>query len=466
MATGKHYDLAVLGAGSAGYWAARTAGAEGAKVALIDPGPLGGLCILRGCMPTKAMLRSSEVLHLAQHAHEVGVLVKDVGYDFQKIMARKAYWVKDFASYREAGILAQKGFEFINSAGRFCDPNTIEIDGGQITADKILLSTGSVPFALDVPGLKDVGYITSDEALELTALPKSLLMIGGGVIALELGQFFQRLGVEVTYVIRGERFLTAEDDDVAQSIQGYFEAEGAHVVNHVHMQSFERRGNQKVLIAQRQGQQLELEAEEVMLCLGRVPNIARLDTALAGITASPHLVPVNEHMQTNQPHIYAAGDVTGRHFIVHVAIQEGIHAARHALGLAKSPIDYRLMAWAIYCDPNVARVGLSERDCQKKHIPYLTATSPFDDQGKAQVANLTKGFVKVIAHAETGEILGAAVVGPEGADLIHEMIVAMHFRATCQQFMEIPHLHPTLSEIWLDPVEEIEDQRAKQKVGT
>jgi pyruvate/2-oxoglutarate dehydrogenase complex dihydrolipoamide dehydrogenase (E3) component len=231
------------------------------------------------------------------------------------------------------------------------------------------------------------------------------------------------------------------------------------------MERFFSRNGKKVLEIKRNGETLELEADEVLVAAGRVPNVSRLDLALAGVTCSPHLVPVNEHLQTNQPHIYCAGDASGKHFIVHVAIQEGIHAAKHAVGKVKDPIDYRLMAWAIYCDPNVARVGLSEKDCKKKGLPYLVGTYPFDDQGKAQVANLTKGFVKVIAHAESGEILGAAVVGPEGADLIHEMIVAMYFRSTCKQFLDIPHLHPTLSEIWLDPVEECEDQRVSQKVG-
>lgn len=464
MPSSKHYDFIVLGAGSAGYWAARTAGETGKKVALLDPGPLGGLCILRGCMPTKAMLRSSEVIHLAQTASEVGVLVKEVGYDFSAIMARKAHWVQDFAGYRAQGILAQKGFEFIQAAGRFRDAHTLEVNGELVTADTFLISTGSVPFVPEVPGLREVGFITSDEALELKAPPKSLTVIGGGVIALELGQFFARLGVKTTMVLRGERILSNEDDDVALAMQQCLEDEGITIVNCVHMERFESRNGQKVLIGKRKGETIELAADEVMLTLGRVPNTGRLDLSLAGVHATPHLVPVNEHMQTNQPHIYAAGDATGRHFIVHVAIQEGIHAAKHALGVTQEPMDYRLLAWAIYSDPNVARVGLSEREAKARNIPYVVGTYPFNDQGKALVANLTKGHVKVLAHAETGEIIGAAVVGAEGADLIHELIVAMHFRATCAQFLTIPHLHPTLSEIWLDAVEECETQRAERSL--
>ncbi len=462
-----HFDIAVLGAGSAGYWAAKTAGKLGAKAALLDPGPLGGLCILRGCMPTKALLRSTEVLHLAQHAHEVGVLVKEVGYDFAKMMERKAYWVNDFASYRAGGILAQQGFEFINAPGQFKDAHTLQAGDRVITADKFLIATGSVPWAPLIPGLAEVGFITSDEALELKEPPRSLLVLGGGVIALEMGQFFHRLGVETTFVIRGERFLSSEDDDVALSIQKCFTDEGMRVVNRAQMHRVERRGDKKVLIVDRghHEEHLELEADEIMVCMGRIPNVGKLNLEAAGVKHETHIVPVDDHLRTSQPHIYGAGDATGRHFIVHVAIQEGIHAVTHALGHTQEPADYRLMAWSIFSDPNVARVGLSERDCVHKGIPHVVGTYPFDDQGKAQVANLTKGFVKVIAHAHTGEIIGACVVGAEGADLIHEMVVAMYFRSTCRQFLEIPHLHPTLAEIWLDPVEECEDKRASLAVG-
>jgi pyruvate/2-oxoglutarate dehydrogenase complex dihydrolipoamide dehydrogenase (E3) component len=465
MATGNHYDVAVLGAGSAGYWAARTAGSLGAKTALIDPGPLGGLCILRGCMPSKALLRSSEILHLAQHAHEVGILVKEVGYDFAKIMARKRYWVNEFATYRKEGIMRQDGFELINARGCFTDAHTLDVGGRTITADKFLISTGSVVHVPEVPGLTEVGYITSDEALEMTEPPKSLLVLGGGVIALELGQFYARMGTHVTFILRGERILTGEDEDVALCMQKCLEDEGIQIENHALMERFELRKGKKVLHAMRHGKCVEFEADEIMLTLGRQPNLGTLGLSEAGVDAHPNILPVNPYLQTNQPHIYAAGDASGRHYIVHIAIQEGIHAVNHMLGRTHEPIDYRLMAWAIFSDPNVARVGLNEKECHKQGIPYVVGTYPFDDQGKAQVANLVKGFVKVIAHAHTGEIIGAAVVGAEGADLIHEMIVAMHFRATCKQFLEIPHLHPTLSEIWLDPVEECEQKRVNLPVG-
>lgn len=460
MTASQHFDLVVIGAGSAGYWAAKTAGKAGASVALVDAGPLGGLCILRGCMPTKALLRSTEVLHLAKRADRVGVVVPEVGYDFDAIMARKRHWVSDFASYRVAGIEAQDGFTFVRGAARFLDPHTIRVQGhGTISAERFILATGSVPYVPEVPGLAETGYWTSDEALEIAKPPKSLAVIGGGVIALELGQFFARLGAETTLLMRGPKPLTNEDADVSAAIQSELTAEGIRFVPKATLIGAEKVGDLKRLRYRLDGHEAHLDVEAILVAVGRRPNTLHLDLALAGVDFQPFRVQTDAFHRTNQPHIYAVGDVHGQNQIVHVAIEDGIRAARHATGQAPEPSSDRLLAWAIYTDPNVAKVGLSEAECQKRGIPYAVGSYPFDDQGKALVADLTAGFVKVLAHRDTGEILGACVVGAEGADLIHELIVAMTFRATCAQFLAIPHLHPTLAEIWIDAVEACEDAR-------
>lgn len=457
------YDLVVIGAGSAGYWAAKTAGKAGASVALVDPGPLGGLCILRGCMPTKTLLRSTEVLHLARRADRVGVTIPEVGYDFGKIMARKRHWVDDFATYRREGILKQDGFTFHQGAARFVDPHTVELHGsgrGTLTAERFIVATGSVPQVPEIAGLAETGYWTSDEALEIASPPKSIAVVGGGVIALELGQFFARLGAETTILMRGPRVLTNEDDDVAAAIQEELAAEGIRFVSKATLLGAEPvAGGLKRLRYRRDHHDEALEVEAILVAAGRRPNVAHLGLALAGVETQAFRVPTDGFHRTNQKHIYAVGDVHGQHQIVHVAIEDGIRAARHATGQQPDPASDRLLAWAIYTDPNVAKVGLSEADCAKRGIPCAVGSYPFDDQGKALVSDLTAGFVKVIAHRDTGEILGAAVVGAEGADLVHELIVAISFRATCRQFLAIPHLHPTLAEIWIDAVEACEDAR-------
>ena len=456
------YDLAILGAGSAGYWAARTAGAAGARVALLDPGPLGGLCILRGCMPTKALLRSTDVLHLVRHAGALGIEVGQVGFDFAKIMARKAHWVEDFARYRREGIEAQNGFEWIQAAGHFVDPHTLQAGDRLVRAERFLIATGSKAWAPDIPGLEAVGYWTSDDVLELKKPPESLIVIGGGVIALELGQFLARLGARTTLAVRAERILASEDGDVSAEVTRCLVNDGLRVEARLTFNRVERTEGRYRLHVERDGVAFVLEAEALLVATGRVPAVDGLNLEAAGVFHETRRVPTDPFLRTSARHIYAAGDASSRHQLVHVAIAEGIFAAKHALGKVHEPFDDRLLAWAIFCDPNIARVGRSEADCRRENIPYVAANYPFNDQGKALVANLTDGFVKVVAHAETGEILGATVVGAEGSDLIHEMIVAMYFRATCQQFLEIPHLHPTLAEIWLEPVEACEDQRAER----
>ncbi|MEB3198026.1 MAG: dihydrolipoyl dehydrogenase [Candidatus Sericytochromatia bacterium] len=460
------FDLAVLGAGSAGYWAARTAGSAGARVALIDPGPLGGLCILRGCMPTKALLRSTDVLHLARHASTLGVEVGPVGFDFARIMARKAHWVEDFARYRREGIESQQGFEWIQAAGRFLDAHTLQAGDRRLTAKAILVATGSRPWAPPIPGLAEAGYWTSDDVLALERPPRSLIVMGGGVIALELGQFMARLGVETTLAVRAERVLASEDGDVSAEVARCMLNEGIRLETRLQFHRVTRTSQGYRLEVERDGTTFELEAEALLVATGRVPAVEGLDLDAAGVHHLPQRIPVDAHLRTSTRHIYAVGDAASRHQLVHVAIAEGTYAARHALGEALPAFDDRLLAWAIFCDPNVARVGRSEAECRAAGIPHVVGTYPFNDQGKALVANLTDGFVKVIAHRETGEILGAAVVGAEGADLIHEMIVAMYFHSTCRQFLEIPHLHPTLAEIWLEPVEACEEARQSACVAS
>ncbi|MEB3285718.1 MAG: dihydrolipoyl dehydrogenase [Candidatus Sericytochromatia bacterium] len=460
--TSNDYDLAILGAGSAGFWAARTAGEAGARVALIDPGPLGGLCILRGCMPTKALLRSTDVLHTVKTASSVGIEVGQVGFNFSKIMERKSYWVEDFARYRREAIEAQVNFEWIAAAGEFIDARSLRAGERIIRAKKYLVATGSRPWAPNIPGLETVGYWTSDDVLALSAPPESLIVIGGGVIALELGQFLSRLGARTTMLIRGPRILAGEDEDISTEVSRCLERDGLTIATRLNFTKVEKVAGRYRVHVERDGEQFTVEGNALLVATGRVPAVETLNLEAAGVHTEPRRIPTDPYLRTSAPHIYAAGDAASRHQLVHVAIAEGIHAAKHALGLTEVPFDDRLLASAIFCDPNIARVGRSENDCRRENIPFVSASYPFNDQGKALVANLTDGFVKVVAHAETGEILGAAVVGAEGSDLIHEMIVAMYFRSTCRQFLEIPHLHPTLAEIWLEPVEACEDQRVER----
>ncbi len=454
------FDVIVIGAGSAGYAAARTLGGRGKKVGLVDKGPLGGLCILKGCMPSKTLLRSSEVLQLIREADELGLRVSGVEPDFPAIMDRRQRLVKGFQDYRVDGIHHAPNVTLIMGKASFVDAQAIEVEGVRYEADQFIITTGSTPTIPEVPGLREAGFITSDEALELTEAPKSMVVLGGGVIALELGQFYARLGTKVTMVIRSGHILSQEDDDVREGLEGYLREEGMEILPYATPSRVEIKNGKKVLYAKIGASETPIEVDEIFVALGRRPNLDALNLEAAGVTTEDGLIPVDLAMRTSNPAIYAAGDCVGNYNLVHVAIYQGEIAAYNILGTPREA-DYRIVPYAIFTDPNFARVGLSEREAAAKGIPVITGKYEFAELGKAECMGkgAMKGFVKLLASPETGELLGAQILGPEGADLIHELIVAMEFRCTAERLMAIPHLHPTLAEIITYPAEEIADKR-------
>ena len=449
------HRIVVVGAGSGGFAAARTARDLGADVALVDHGPLGGLCILRGCMPSKTLIASSDAVHDVREARELGVHAEKISIDFGHIMRRKARLIKGFADYRIEGI---EKFPLYMGRARFLSERELQVgDDVVIEGEKFIIATGSVVApASAVHGLQETGFIDSDGALEVQQLPRSLIVLGGGYIGCELGQFFARMGVRTSIVLRSAHVLSAEDDDIGEALTGYLRDEGIEVHTRTQILAAERREGRKVLRVAREGVEGELAAEELLYCLGRVPNVAGLDLDAANVPCH-HItgIETDATMRTCNPNFYAIGDVAGKHMLVHVAIYEGEIAARNAVtGGSEAAVYDLIKTHTIFSDPQIAVVGETERALKSKGIAYVRGCYDFAEHGKAQCLNKTKGFVKIMASTDDGKILGAAVIGPDGSDLIHEMIVAMRYGATVQEFMAIPHLHPTMSEIWTYPAEE------------
>jgi pyruvate/2-oxoglutarate dehydrogenase complex dihydrolipoamide dehydrogenase (E3) component len=453
------YDLVVVGAGSGGYAAARTARDLGASVALVDHGPLGGLCILRGCMPSKTLIATSD---LAQEIRESGVLGIAAGQpkiDFAAVMARKREVIKGFADHRIEGL---RSFPLYEGLARFVAPDALEVGDAVLRAERFVIATGSVVAPPVVPGLAAAGYIDSDAALELERLPASLVVLGGGYVAAELGQFFARVSVETTMLIRAKALLSHEDKDVGDSLTFYFRQEGIRIEAGAQLLRVERRGAEKVVHYVQEGRSTSVAAEEIFYALGRVPNVADLALERAGVAFHAITgIETGRDMRTSNPNIFAVGDVTGCYPLVHVAIYEGELAARNAVTGAAETGDYALQrAHAIFTDPQVAVVGATEKELRADQRAYLVGSYLFGEHGKAISTNKVKGFVKMMASADDGRILGAAVVGAHASDLIHEMIVAMYYRGTVQDFLKIPHLHPTMAEILTYPAEDIVAQLA------
>lgn len=452
----KTHDVIVIGGGSAGYAAARTARDAGADVAIVDQGPLGGLCILRGCMPTKAILKSAEVAALLRRAKEFGLSPVSAQADLSAIVDRKDRLVREFAHYRIEQ-LQDPRFTLYQSEAVFQSPHEISIGRTMVSAGAFILATGSKPSEVPIPGLAQAGYATSDTILDLRTQPGSLIVLGGGAVAVELGQFFARIGTRVTIIQRGRTLLSCMDEDVGRALEAAFIDEGIDVVTDAQLLRVTHDARGKTLWVRKDGGERPYTGDEILQALGRRPNIEGLRLDLAGVTVDGGRVVVDGAMRTSQAHIYAVGDVNDLTPIVHLAIQQGeiaAYNATHADQPAKT-LDHRLDTEVVFTDPQVAVLGLNEARAKAEGIPYLTDSYSFVDHGKALCLGVTHGFVKLLCAPQTGEILGAQIVGPEAGELIHELIAVMYYRGTAADLLRMPHYHPTLAEILTYPAESI-----------
>ncbi|MBJ7259181.1 MAG: NAD(P)/FAD-dependent oxidoreductase [Chthoniobacterales bacterium] len=460
------FDFVVVGGGSAGYAAARTAAGEGLRTAVIDGSEeLGGLCILRGCMPSKTLIETANRLQDMREAPEFGLKMKDAGFDGAKIIERKRRLVAEFARYR-AEQLEGGNFEMIRGHARFFSPDevTVRLRGGgerNIRSRAILVATGSVVRHPDIPGLAEAKPLTSDEVLDNEHPPKSLIVLGAGPVALEMAHYHRALGADVTVVQRSRQVLSSMDRDAADAVQHGMERRGTKFVLGCKILRAGRSPRGKWVRVAHDDREDTIEADEILLALGRDPATAGLGLGNAGINvADGRPLATTGTQQTSVPHIFGAGDVTGELEIVHIAIEQGEIAARNAARLLRDEaqpetIDYRLRLFAVFTQPEAAMVGLTEREAAGLGLDFAAATYPFADHGKAMVNGKTDGFVKLIADRKTGQLIGGAVVGAHASELIHEVVVAMRYRATAAEFLKIPHYHPTLSEIWTYPAEEL-----------
>lgn len=458
-------DLAIIGGGSCGYAAARTAVADGLKTVVIEGGEeVGGLCILRGCMPTKALLYASEVMHLASHPQKFGIRAEEVSFNFAQVMARKDALIKEFADCRQQQLREGK-FKFVRAMARFSDAHTLELSTGQkLTAKHFLIATGSKVAPSPLPQLDEIGYLNSDGALRLARLPKSLIVLGGGAVAVEFAQFFVRFGVKVTLVQRSAHVLHEFDADGAKELEKVFRREGVEVYTGTKLIEARALAGRKEVAFEHDGKTVRVHAEEIFFALGRIPNIASLGLEAIGVQVEYTRIATDAHMRTSVPHIYAAGDCAGLHEIVHIAVQQGEIAAHNCAHPDRmKQMDYRLLTEVIFTEPQIAAVGLTEKRAHVKNIPYVTASYPFNDHGKSLIMEARDGFVKLLADPLTGEIIGGCCVGPMGGELIHEIIAAMHKRMTVHELASMPHYHPTLAEIWTYPAEELAE---KIRMGT
>jgi pyruvate/2-oxoglutarate dehydrogenase complex dihydrolipoamide dehydrogenase (E3) component len=467
------FDFVVIGGGSAGYSAASAAARSGLKTVCLEGGEeVGGLCILRGCMPSKAFIESANRFLTLRRANEFGLSAGHIAFDSAAIVERKQKLIAVFKKHRGEQLTEGK-FAFIRGRAQFTDAHRLKIklrDGGeqQIEGKTFLIASGSVINFIDLPGLDEAGFLDSDTALSCERFPRSLIVLGGGAIALEFAHFYGALGVEVTILQRSNQVIKEADPDVAQALVTAFGKRGIKVICGTKLKRVERTADGKRVRYERDGFEEVAEAEEILYALGRRPDVDGLGLKAAGVeTNKSRAVVVNQSLQTSQPHIFAAGDVTGLYEIVHIAIQQGEMAALNAKRLLEdkdlATIDYRLKMFIMFPEPQIAVVGLTEREAAEQGLDVRVACHPFHDHGKSILRGEVEGFVKLIVDARNGEILGGAVIGPEASELIQEITVAMSFHATAAALASIPHYHPTLNEIWTYPAEELAHLDARSR---
>jgi len=462
------YDFVVIGGGSAGFNAARTAAGLGLRVAVVDGARrLGGLCILRGCMPSKTLIYSAEVLHLARRGAQFGLRIAGAQADMRAMNGRKSRIIGGFARHR-ARQLGSGDFDLIRGRARFADPDTLELaDGRRIGAERFLVSTGSRVSTPPVPGLADAPYWTSDDVLDLNFAPRSVIVLGGGLVACELAQFLGRIGARVRLIQRGPHLLRECSEESARVVRRAFLDEGIEVITGTQLSAVRTlRGGVSVTFRHRGGT-FRRQADHLLNALGREPDTSGLSLAAAGVRTAPNgRILTNRWQQTSAPHIYAAGDCCGPHEIVHVAVQQGELAARHAAGLrGLRPVDDSMLLSVVFTDPQVARIGWRESDLIGRRARYVSASYPFADHGKSILMGAERGYVKVLAAPGSGRILGAEIVGKDAGELIHCFSPALAMRATVRDMLRAPWYHPTLSEIVTYPLEEIAGLAGRQAAG-
>ena len=448
-----HRNLVVIGAGSAGLVTAYIAAAVKAKVTLIEQHRMGGDCLNTGCVPSKALIRSAKLLSHIRRSPEFGIRKAEADFDFAEVMERVQRVIREVAPHDSVERYTGLGVEVIEGTAKITSPWTVAVTtaaGTQtLTTRAIVIAAGARPFVPPIPGLEEVGYLTSDTVWHLRELPKRLVVLGGGPIGSELTQTFARFGSQVTQVEMAPRILIREDPEVSERVTARFRQEGIRVLIDHQAKRFAVENGEKILIAEHDGVDVRIPFDAVLVAVGRVANTAGYGLEGLGIpTTRAHTVETNEYLQTLYPNIYAAGDVAGPFQFTHTAAHQAWYASVNALfGPFKTfKADYSVIPWSTFVDPEVARVGLNEQEAREKDIPHEVTVYGIDDLDRAIADGEAHGFVRVLTVPGKDKILGATIVGEHAGDLLAEYVMAMRHGIGLNKILGTIHIYPTLAE--------------------
>ncbi|MGE3233388.1 MAG: NAD(P)/FAD-dependent oxidoreductase [Thermoleophilia bacterium] len=449
-------DLIVIGAGMAGMNAAGRAVDAGARVALIERGRVGGTCPTRGCIPTKALIRSAEIAHEIRGAEEFGIRVGGLEVDFAAVMDRVRGIIDRGSRGAQGWLESLPGLELIHGEAAFEGPGAVRVDGRVLTAPRVVVASGAEPASVPIPGLSDTPHLTSDDVLALDEMPRRLLVVGAGPIALELGQALGRLGAEVTMVEVADAFLAGSDREITTMLRGFLEEEGLRILvgATIHGVNPAPGGGVEMGLTH-DGQRLSLEADALLLATGRAASTGALALEAAGVERDRRGITVDARLRTSATGIWAAGDVLGPEWgqFTHVARRQGVDVTENALGIDPHDVPADVGPRAVFTDPELVSIGLTEDAARAAGHAVSVGTGRFSG-GKARAWGEERGMARVVAKAGTGRILGAHVLGYHAADLIHPVAVAMQAGdGTGAPIARAFHIHPTFGEVVKSAVE-------------
>ena len=437
-------DVVIIGGGSAGYVAAIHAAHLGAKVAVVEKDKLGGTCLNRGCIPTKALARSVEVLLEARKASDFGIEVNSVRIDFPKIMAHKSKVVSQLVSGVEQ-LMKGNTIRVCRGTARILSPHLVKVNGEEIPTRKLIIATGSESTPLPIPGGDLPGVLTTDEILELTQLPESLVVIGGSYVGVEFASIFNALGTKVTIVKRRPLRLEPIDEEIGRRFAQTLPRQGIEVKIGAAVKAIKRKGAILSVVWDTPEGEQGADGEMVLMATGRAPYTKGLNLSELGIQTDRGAIKVNEYLETNIKDVYAIGDVLGKNMLAHVASYEGEVAVENALGHPRQA-DYHAVPNCIFAQPEIAGVGITEKEANDGGIPHKVSKFPFGACSRAVTMGETTGMVKMICHADDGIVMGMHIMGPHASDLIAEGLLAIRLGLTAEDIVRTIHAHPTLPE--------------------
>lgn len=437
-------DIVIIGGGPAGYVAAIHAAHLGAKVAVVEKDKLGGTCLNRGCIPTKALARSAEVLLEARMASDFGIEVNNIKANFSRIMARKNNIVGQLVSSVERLMKGNK-IRVCRGAGRILSPHLVKVNDEEIATRKLVIATGSESTPLPIPGRDLPGVLTTDDILELTELPASLVVIGGSYVGVEFASIFNALGTKVTIVKRRPLQLEPVDEEIGRRFAQALPTQGIEVRIGAAVKAIKSNGPVLRVVWDTPDGERGADGQMVLMATGRAPHTEGLGLSELGMQMEGGAIKVNQYLETNVKDIYAVGDVLGKNMLAHVASYEGEVAVENAVGRPRRA-DYRAIPSCIFAQPEIAGVGITEQEARDSGIPHKVSKFPFRACGRAVALGETTGMVKMICNADDGTVLGMHIMGPHASDLIAEGAVAIRLELTAKDIAHTIHAHPTLPE--------------------